>query len=175
MSINNSYKLFSESRLKKDVDKSNFPVIVAEALQSPDNMGAVLRLASNIGARKVWFVYENKPNFRHYKIKRRSSGAIDKIGWDYAGYDEIFDFIPGGYHYVAVETTPDAKNIFLENLPEKIALFVGNERYGLSAKLLKNINKRVYIPMAGTVSSMNVSHALSVALFEWLRQHHYQT
>jgi tRNA G18 (ribose-2'-O)-methylase SpoU len=175
MAVNNSYKLFSDSDFKNGIDKSAFPVIVAEALQSPDNMGAVLRLASNVGARKVWFVYDEKPNFRQYKIKRRSSGAVDKTDWEYAKYDDIFNVIPHDYEYVAVETTTDAKNIFLEKLPEKIVLFVGNERYGLSDKLLDKIKHRVYIPMAGRVSSMNVSHALSVALFEWLRQHYFQT
>ncbi len=175
MAVNNSYKLFSETGLKKEIDKSGFPVIVAEALQSPDNMGAILRLASNIGAAKVWFVYDEKPNFRAYKIKRRSSGAVDKTPWDYAKYEDIFDVLPDNYQYVAVETTADAKNIFQEKLPEKIVLFVGNERYGLSDKLLDKIKTRVYIPMAGTVTSMNVSHALSVALFEWLRQNYFST
>ncbi|MCK5169872.1 MAG: 23S rRNA (guanosine(2251)-2'-O)-methyltransferase RlmB, partial [Bacteroidales bacterium] len=55
-------------------------------------------------------------------------------------------------------------------LPNKAALIVGNEITGIDSKLLDKCHKIVHIPLLGNNTSMNVSHALAVALFEWQRQ-----
>ncbi len=167
---NNSYKFFAKNKVEDFNVTGSFPIIVAENIQSPDNIGAILRLAGNIGAIKVWFVYDVVPAFRKYKINRKSSGASVKVDWNYIKSDKLFKILPVDYNYIAVETTPDAKNIFKEKFPKKIVLFVGNERFGLSDEFLLKIKRRVYIPLMGPISSLNVSHALAIALFEWYRQ-----
>ncbi len=174
MTKNSSHTLFSNADFKKLSGKFYPPVIVAEKILSPENMGAILRLAGNMGALNVWFVYDEFPDFRQYKINRRSSGDSEKVKWDYIHYKNLFAVLPSGYHYVAVETTPDATDLYLERLPEKTVFFVGNERFGLSDELLAKIDTKVYIPLTGPISSLNVSHALSVALFEWFRQMVYE-
>ncbi len=170
MSKNNSYRLFRELSLEKLRADYPPPVIVAEQLQSPENIGAVLRLAGNIGARKTLFLYDTPPNYKRYKINKHASGAAEKVQWEYIGYNDLENSLPKEYEWIAIETTPDAGNIFTEQLPGKVIFFVGNERNGLSDRLLKMIKKRFFIPVPGVISSCNVSHALSVALFEWLRQ-----
>ncbi len=174
MAKNSSYNLFTHTHFKQLSGKFYPPVIVAEKIISPENMGAILRLAGNIGALNVWFVYDDLPGFRQDKINRRSSGASKKVSWDYIHYEDLFSRLPSGYHFVAVETTLDAKNLYLETLPEKTVFFVGNERFGLSDQLLSKMNQKIYIPLTGPISSLNVSHALSVVLFEWFRQMVYE-
>ena len=51
--------------------------------------------------------------------------------------------------------------------------FVGNEKVGLDDEPLKEVEKSVYIPMKGHNKSMNVSHALTIVLGEWMRQNYY--
>jgi tRNA G18 (ribose-2'-O)-methylase SpoU len=146
------------------------PVIVADHIQSPMNVGAILRLAANIHATKVWLVYQEDPGFRLYKIKSTSSGASEKIDWEIISPKKLPEVLPTDYEIVAIETTEDAQNIYQTRLPEKIAFVVGNERYGISDKLLRLCSQKVFIPIPGPISSLNVSHALSIGLFEWLRQ-----
>lgn len=169
MTVNNSYELF---RKKRNSEKAGFvqPVIVADHIQSPMNVGAILRLAANIHATKVWLVYKEDPGFRSYKIKSTSSGASEKTDWEIISPEKLPEVLPTDYEVVAIETTEDAQNIYQTRLPEKIAFVVGNERYGISDELLRLCSQKVFIPIPGPISSLNVSHALGISLFEWLRR-----
>ena len=170
MTINNSYKLFGKKGGHDNKPSFAQPVIVADRILSPMNVGAILRLAANINAAKVWFVYDEDPGFRSYKIKRTSSGASEKVDWELITPDRLPEVLPAGYEIIALETTEDATNLFDERLPEKVVFMVGNERFGLQKKLIKLCSRKIFIPIPGPISSLNVSHALSIGLFEWLRQ-----
>ncbi len=171
MTLNNSYKLFGKKEEQGNEPSFTRPVIVADRILSPMNVGAVLRLAGNIHAAKVWFVYDEDPGFRAYKIKRTSSGASEKVDWELVTPERLPEVLPEGYTIVALETTEDATSLYDEKLPEKVVFMVGNERFGLQEKLLQLCHRKVFIPIPGPISSLNVSHALGIGLFEWLRQH----
>ena len=134
-------------------------------------MGSIIRLAGNIGAMNTIFISETADRFRNHKINRTSAGAKKSTNWviikDLSGLREL---IPEGYQLTAIETANGAKNIFEYLFPTKVALIIGNETYGISDELLKMATQSVYIPVPGSVSSLNVTHALSIAAFEWLRQ-----
>jgi tRNA G18 (ribose-2'-O)-methylase SpoU len=133
-------------------------------------MGSVLRLAGNIGAAKVIFIKDEEyPEARNWKIKKTASGADKKVQWEFCKSHELFDRIPVGYVLTALETTPSATNLFETELPQKMAVVIGNEVHGIEETLLKKAEKTVFIPVPGVISSLNVTHALSVILFEWLR------
>lgn len=146
------------------------PIIIADNLKTPENMGSVLRLAGNIGAQKTLFISETAHQFKKYKIKRTASGAFDKTNWKIINYNELQNEIPDDYELTLLETTKQAKNIFSFRFPEKIALVIGNEMHGIRQELLSQTNQHIYIPVSGPLSSLNTTHALSVALFEWYRQ-----
>jgi tRNA G18 (ribose-2'-O)-methylase SpoU len=171
MTLNNSYELFGKRGLHDDKPPFAQPVIVADRILSPMNVGAILRLAGNIHAAKVWFVYDEDPGFRSYKIKRTSSGASEKVDWELVTPERLPEVLPTDYKIIAMETTEDATSLFSEKLPEKVVFMVGNERFGLQEKLIKLCHRKVFIPIPGPISSLNVSHALGIGLFEWLRQH----
>ncbi|MBE0651886.1 MAG: TrmH family RNA methyltransferase [Bacteroidales bacterium] len=169
MAWNNSFSLFKDKGISGDQPKLPL-VIVADNLSSPMNVGAVLRLAANLNAEKTWFVYEQEPGFRSYKIKSTSSGASEKTDWEYITPEKLPEVLPGGYEVIAIETTDNAENIYSVQLPEKLVLIVGNERLGISEPVLKLATKHVFIPVPGPISSLNVSHALAVGVYEWYRQ-----
>lgn len=161
--------MFKNHRDSGDRQKSPL-VIVADHLSSPMNVGAVLRLAANLNVEKTWFVYEQDPGFRSYKIKSTSSGASERTEWDYICPEKLSEVLPADYAVVAIETTDKAENIYSVGLPEKLVLIVGNERLGISEPVLQLATQHVFIPVPGPIASLNVSHALGVALYEWYRQ-----
>ena len=60
-------------------------------------------------------------------------------------------------------------NVDIDNsLP--IALVVGSEHDGVSKRILENSDKVLSIPMSGEISSLNVSVATGVCLYEAIRQ-----
>jgi len=171
----NSYQLFKN--LKQDeiyLNKSR-PIVVADNLRTPENMGSVLRLAANVGAGKVFFVKHDDEQPRSWKIKKTASGADEKIDWSFVDINSLSELIPEGYKLVAIETAESATNIYETPLPEKCVFIVGHEVFGIGNELLAMADNIVYIPVPGVISSLNVTHALGISLFEWLRQRFFDT
>lgn len=166
----NSYELFKN--LKSDIFYKNHsrPIIIADNLRTPENMGSVLRLAANIGAENVLFIKSISEQYRGWKIKKTASGADEKVKWQFINKDELQNNIPAGYHLIAVETAESSSSLFETKLPEKSAFIIGNEIYGIGEELLSIADYTVYIPIPGVISSLNVTHALGIVIFEWFRQ-----
>jgi len=165
-----SFDLFRQFRQNPDYQKLKIPIVIADGLRTPENMGSVLRLSGNFNALKTILISEEAKSFRKFKIRKTASGG-EKTDWKII--DKVADLraeIPDGYKLIALETTKDAQNIFTFKFPEKAALIVGSEVLGISNELLNLADEKVFIPLSGPVSSLNVTHALSIAIFEWLRQ-----
>jgi tRNA G18 (ribose-2'-O)-methylase SpoU len=167
---NSSFDKFNKLKLAEIYQKISRPIIVADRLRTPENMGSVLRLAGNIGAENTIFISDVAQDFRLRRIKKTASTANENTSWKILDEDQLSAFIPADYQIVAIETSEHAQNIFDFKFSEKTAFVVGNERYGIRPEILKQAAQHVYIPIPGPVSSLNVTHALSIALFEWLRQ-----
>jgi len=167
---NSSIELFTQLGTSEILQNKHLPIIIADNIRTPENMGLILRLAGNIGALKTLFLHDEIHNFKEYKIKRTSSGAADKVNWDIINSAALKNYLPDGYKIVALETSKDSNNIFSFKFPEKTAFLIGNEVLGISEEILSLANHKVYIPIPGTIKSLNVTHALSIGLFEWLRQ-----
>jgi len=146
------------------------PLIVAAGLQTPENVGNVLRLADAAGSPRVFFVNEDAPQQRN-RIQRTARHCDALVKWEFwtpAQFLEQRDSLPP---LIALELTTDSTSIFETELPSPCALMVGGERHGIPAPLLAQCQRAVHIPMYGVNGSMNVTHALAIALFEWRRQH----
>lgn len=167
MKNNDSRELFSPGSI---VPPADAPIIVADGLRTPENVGALIRLAANVGCKTVCLV--GTGDMKESKIRKTACMA-----WDYvtlqrvADADELRGVIPSDFEFVAIETTPDAKSLYSAPLPRKVVLVVGSEVHGVSDDVLAFCPRRAYIPMSGPDTSMNVSQAAAVALFEWVRQY----
>lgn len=168
----NSFKFFSTFRKNPAYQDLERPIIIADDLRTPENMGAVLRLAGNIGAKETIFISDDANGFRNFKINRTASGGEKKTAWKIIPKQGIVikEIVPPGYQLIALETSNDAINLMETNLPERCAFILGNEVSGISEKIMHEVDQTVFIPIPGPVSSLNVTHALSIVLFEWLRQ-----
>lgn len=145
------------------------PMIIADHLMTPDNLGAMIRLADNIGATEVCFLGREEEH-RLGKVRRAAASSRDNIQWYFSEETDLRKLIPEGKTLVAIETADNATCIYNTPLPEDVAFIVGSERDGLSEHLLQQCDLVIYIPVPGPTRSLNVSHAAAVALFEWQRQ-----
>ena len=145
------------------------PIVIADHLLTPDNMGALIRLADNIGATEVCFLGKENEH-RLGKVRRAAASSRDNIHWYFSEETDLRKIVPEGKKIVAIETADNATCIYDTPLPEDVAFVVGSESYGLNEDLLAQCDTVVYIPVPGPTRSLNVSHAAAVALFEWQRQ-----
>lgn len=162
----NSVVFFNASNYS---ELSNRPIVAAWQIINPENIGNLIRLADNVGATEVYILGED---FRHRmsSVKKTAGLSFNQVQLTFCSSEEFFGKLSPEFKLVAIETCEDSTNIFQEKLPEQVAFLLGNERNGLPDELLEKCDKKVHIPMTGKCKSMNVSHALAVALFEWQRQ-----
>jgi tRNA G18 (ribose-2'-O)-methylase SpoU len=159
-------------KISTDQKTRTHPIIVCWKLTSPSNIGSVLRLADNMGCTKVLFV-DDEPSFKDRNIKKTAQTSFKAIDWHFCDSSNWMEQIPEDYKLIAIETAEPSYDLYKTNLAERTAFFVGNEKVGLDNSLLQKCEKSIYIPMKGHNKSMNVSHALTIVLGEWTRQHYY--
>ena len=169
MAYQKSNDLFEEVHPESFYQRIPRPLLIADHLMTPDNMGAMIRLADNIGATEVCFLGK-KEEHRLGKVRRAAASSRDNIKWYFSEETDLHKIIPQGKAIIAIETADNATCIYGTQLPENAAFIVGSESHGLSDELLAQCDMVVYIPVPGPTRSLNVSHAAAVALFEWQRQ-----
>lgn len=145
------------------------PIVIADHLMTPDNMGAMIRIADNIGATEMCFLGDETKHSLG-KVRRAAASSRGNIRWYFTQETDLRKIVPPGKSIVAIETADNATCIYDTELPDDVAFIVGSESQGLSEELLRQCDLVVYIPVPGPTRSLNVSHAAAVGLFEWLRQ-----
>ena len=169
MSYLKSNDLFERIPTEEFYQRIPRPIVIADHLMTPDNLGAMIRLADNIGATEMCFL-GSEADHRLGKVRRAAASSRDNIRWYFTEETDLHKIVPNGKSIVAIETTDDATCIYDTKLPEDVAFIVGSESQGIREELLKQCDMVVYIPVPGPTRSLNVSHAAAVALFEWQRQ-----
>lgn len=168
-SYENSFSFFEKKYDKKAEDNKSL-ILAAHELKTPENMGSIIRLAANLNAEKVYFIHESFV-VKQSKLKRVAHSSHGNIDYEILTLQEFWNKIGEEYQLIALETTSESKNLFNYPLPEKCVLLCGNERFGLPNEIIQKCKKSIFIPLPGSTRSMNVSHALTIAAFEWARQH----
>tara|TARA_Y100000385_G_scaffold288284_1_gene354504 strand:- start:5585 stop:6091 length:507 start_codon:yes stop_codon:yes gene_type:complete len=144
-------------------------IIICDHIKDKRNIGMIFRLADAFGASKIVLVNE-MPLEINQKIKRISRNTVRKIGLSQKSdmLNELEDYSNLGYMCVALEKCDQSMDIsrMKWKSERKVALIIGNENLGISSHVLESINHVIHIPMFGTNTSMNLTHALAIGLFE---------
>jgi TrmH family RNA methyltransferase len=145
-------------------------LLIAEGIQKPGNMGAILRTTDAVGTDAVVFVNPGtdlyNPNVLRASLGTFFTQKIIVTGRE--GLLELKQKNPSVRFYGA---TLQNKNIYWEeNFRTASAICVGAEDQGLTEDFRKLLDKQIYIPMNGTADSLNVSVSAAVLLYEALRQ-----
>lgn len=143
--------------------------VLADRIQDPGNMGTIIRSAHASGALGV-ITTKGTVDIYNEKTLRSTMGSIFHIP---VFYDFTLDGIEllkkDGFKVVA--SVLDAKTNFYDvNLKDRIILAVGNEGNGLSNQVNSIADIKVKIPMPGGTESLNASVAVSIMMFEIVRQ-----
>jgi tRNA (cytidine/uridine-2'-O-)-methyltransferase len=165
----NSVQFFKQHPVEGPVDGSEL-IVAAWKLSNPENIGKIIRMAHNVSASQVLFVQGHAVH-RPSKIKNTAGFSYEQMPWRSLSEEEFLNEILSRFQLTVLETCEGATNIFTTKLPRQTLLLAGSESAGLPAQIIERSRCRVYIPMPGGCKSMNISNALSVAAFEWLRQH----
>ncbi|MBO7237173.1 MAG: RNA methyltransferase [Kiritimatiellae bacterium] len=147
----------------------NALVIVTEAIEKPGNLGTILRSADAAKVAAV-IVCNRTTDIHNPNVVRASTGTMFSVPIAEATSDEALEFLKSrGFKILAA--TPHAEKLHFEvDLTGNVAIALGAEQYGLTAKWMDGAELRVRIPMLGLADSLNVSAAATILVYEAVRQ-----
>lgn len=145
------------------------PIVAAYQVKNPQNVGSLMRLIDNIGGDTLVLLDDENAK-RASLIKKTAGLSFNNVQLLRMTSTGFFQSILPGYTVFAVETSEESSNIFATALPERPVFLLGSEMHGLPVELIAQCDHSIHIPMTGKCKSMNISHALTVVLFEWQRQ-----
>ena len=147
----------------------NALVIVTEAIEKPGNLGTILRSADAAKVAAV-IVCDRTTDIHNPNVVRASTGTMFSVPIVEATSDEALAFLKE-HHFKILAATPHAEKLHFEvDLTGNVALALGAEQYGLTAKWMDGAELRVRIPMLGLADSLNVSAAATILVYEAVRQ-----
>jgi TrmH family RNA methyltransferase len=142
--------------------------VVLEAVRDPGNLGTVVRTVDAVGAGGVVLLGPCVDSYSREAV-RATMGSIFSVPLARAPLEEGLKWVsrwPGD----VVGTRLDAREDFRGAVYRQPALLVmGSEGPGLSAELSGACTRRVRIPMAGRLDSLNLAVATALMLYEMRR------
>lgn len=144
-------------------------VIVAESIEKPGNLGAILRTADACKVDAV-LVCDPRVDVWNPNVIRASRGAVFTMPVVEIKSHEAVAWLRSNKMRI-LSATPSAQEDYHQvNMKESIAIAVGTEDAGLSNYWMEQADLKVKIPMLGKVNSLNVSIATALILYEAIRQ-----
>ncbi len=145
-------------------------LILLDGVEDPHNLGAIVRTAHAAGASAV-VVPERRAAGLTDTVAKSAAGALEhlpvvRIGNTTKALEELKQ---KGFWIYGVDERGD--QVYSETEYAQPTVFVfGGEGRGLHMNVKKHCDVLIRIPMAGAISSLNVSVAAGVVLFEFRRR-----
>ena len=154
----------------EDLKISDVPlVIVAESVEKPGNLGAILRTADAAHVDAL-LVCDPRVDLWNPNVVRASRGAVITVPTIEIDSPNALVWLRSRKMRV-LASTPSAEVLYTDvDLKESIAIAVGTEDEGLTDFWMQNADIKVKIPMMVKVNSLNVSIATALITYESVRQ-----
>ena len=144
-------------------------ILVAEGIEKPGNIGALLRTADAANVAAV-FIANPKSDLYNANIIRSSVGCVFTNQIAVGSSKEIVAFLLENKIQTYATTLQNSNEYHKENYTLATAIVVGTEATGLTTVFREETTQNINIPMQGQIDSMNVSVAAAIVLFEAKRQ-----
>jgi 23S rRNA (guanosine2251-2'-O)-methyltransferase len=145
-------------------------LVVLDGVEDPHNLGAIIRTAHAAGAGAV-IIPERRAASVTDVVAKTAAGALEhlpvvRVTNINRALEELKE--RGYWIYGLDERGTQAHD--QTDYAQRSVLVLGGEGKGLHEQVRKHCDVIVRIPMAGKISSLNVSVAAGVVLFEWRRR-----
>lgn len=145
--------------------------LVLDSVQSPFNVGSILRTAAAYRVDHVWLAGATAAP-KSAGVRKTALGADRYL--TITAVERAIDAVDAargeGFRIVGIELAEGAHPIHDLKLGDAACLVVGNEDHGISAAVLRACDDVAFLPQLGKVGSLNVATAASIALYEARRQ-----
>ncbi len=144
-------------------------ILLAEDLQDPRNLGALLRVCEGAGVGRVLVREHGSASLSETAVKA-SAGAAEWLRPEFVGSSaQVLEGLKKEGYWIyglAMGGEPPWEI----DLTGKVALCVGGEQEGLRRLTRESCDRLIGLPMRGRVESLNLATAAAAVLYEAVRQ-----
>lgn len=148
-------------------------LLVLDRVGDPGNIGTMLRTADAAGVGGI-ILLKGTADIYAPKTVRSSMGSLFHVPvLSGVAEQEFIDNAKKAGYQLLVTALDGADNLYQADLKGRLAFVMGNEAGGVSASLLQQADKRVFISMRGKAESLNVAMAAGIVMFEAMRRNYF--
>ena len=158
-----------EERLQ-DQDGDGVLLLLLDGVQDPHNLGACMRTADAAGVDAIVVPRHGAAGLGS-TVSKVAAGAAENLPFASVGnLSRVLGWLKD--YGIAVLGTSDkgSQSLYDTDLKRSLALVMGKEHTGLGKRIEGLCDELVNLPMQGSVSSLNVSVATGICLYEAQRQ-----
>ena len=145
-------------------------VLILDRITDVRNFGAIARTAECAGVHAIVIPVKGAAQINSDAAKT-SAGALNSIPvCREKNLRNTIDYLKASGLQVIVATEKASELLYDVDYTSPSAIIMGSEEDGVSTYLLKLADKKIKIPLSGTIESLNVSVACGIVLFEAIRQ-----
>jgi 23S rRNA (guanosine2251-2'-O)-methyltransferase len=149
-------------------------LLIIDRVTDVRNFGAIARTAECAGVNAIVIGDKGNAPITGDAMKT-SAGALSHLPvCRVKDMRKTFLFLKDNGIQIVACTEKAEKLIYEIDLNSPLALVLGSEEDGISPELLRDADWHAKIPMSGNISSLNVSVAAGICVYEALRQRNYK-
>ncbi len=165
-------RVYRENELYELLDNLNEPpfLLILDSITDPHNLGACLRSADAAGVHAVVVPKDNSAPLNGV-ARKIACGAADNVPLvTVTNLARTMRELKERGIWMIGTAGEASSSLYATDLVGSLALVMGAEDKGMRRLTREHCDGLVHLPMSGTVSSLNVSVATGVCLFEAVRQ-----
>ena len=159
------------SMIEQKLSAGELPLLLMlDGVQDPHNLGACMRTADAAGVDAI-IVPRHGAAGLNPTVSKVAAGAAEHLPFaPVANLGRVLDWL-ADYGVKRVATSDQAeKSLYEEDLTGPAVFVMGREESGVSKRIASRCDLFIRLPMLGEVSSLNVSVATGICLYEARRQ-----
>lgn len=159
-----------EEFVERALEKPNPIVVILDGVSDVRNLGAIARTLECAGGNGIIVPAKGGAAINAEAVKA-SAGALMRIDCCRVPNLRLAAYYlkQSGFRIIAASEKTD-KLMYDVDLTGPVAIVMGSEGKGISDVMLKFADDKLAVPMCGEISSLNVSVAAAVVIYETVRQ-----
>lgn len=145
--------------------------VVLENVFDPHNETAVMRTCDAVGIQDVFIINNRTPPKKEWGFKSGGSAKKWLTVYQFNTVEDCFRELRKRYKKIlTTHLYSNSVGLYDVDFTQSIALFFGNERFGVSQEARALADGNFVIPQVGIIRSLNISVACAVTVYEAYRQ-----
>lgn len=158
------------SRVKSSINKRKI-ILILDEINDTGNFGAIIRSCDAFNVDGIIIKNRNQAEINEYVIKASTGAIYNSNILKVTNLGSTIEKLKKNNFWIVSTTLYDSKNLNSEKFDFDCCVIIGNEKNGISQKLIEHSDFKIGIPMFGSVQSLNVSVAAGIIL-NYIRNYH---